>query len=146
MKCSHFSFMASALLLCVGIAACSTHGNYRKDDAHAKLLDTLRQCLAEVPLRGDRGARFISPCVAMDVSPLNGISRGALIDALGPAQYCMDKTEGSFPKKDDCPFEMNPQWSFYRQPEHSYGEGGPELVCEAQHQTYCTTVEWRRSN
>jgi hypothetical protein len=136
---------AAAVLLCLGLAACGTHGNYRKDDAHEKLLQTLRQCLAEVPLRGDKSALFLSPCVALDVSPLNGISRGRLIDALGPAQYCTDQTQGSFPAKEDCPFTMNPQWSFYRHPEHTIGGGGPELVCEAHSQVYCATVDWRRS-
>ena len=142
---SRFLTTASALLACLGAAACGTHGNYRNDAPHAKLLDTLRQCLAEVPLRGDKGMTFISPCVRLDVSPLNGIGRLKLIDALGPAQYCTDQTQGSFPTHEDCPFAMNPQWSFYRHPEHSVGEGGPELVCEAQSQLYCVTVEWRRS-
>jgi hypothetical protein len=142
---SRFRFVAAALVACIAMTACSTHGNYRKDEAHAKLLETLRQCLAEVPLRGDRGVTFISPCVTIDVSPLNGIGRLKLIDALGPAQYCTDQSQGSFPTHEDCPFAMNPQWSFYRQPEHSAGAGGPELVCEAQSQLYCVTVEWRRS-
>jgi hypothetical protein len=136
---------AAAALVCVSVAACGTHGNYRKDEAHAKLLDTLRACLAEVPLRGDKGSTFISPCVQIDVSPLNGIGRARLIDALGPAQYCTDQTQGSFPTHEDCPFTLNPQWSFYRHPEHAIGSGGPELVCEAQSQLYCATVEWRRS-
>jgi hypothetical protein len=142
---SRWFFSAVAALLCLWIAACSTHGNYRKDEAHAALLQTLRKCLAEVPLRGDRSTLFVSPCVQMDVSPLNGIDRGKLADALGPPHYCTDQTQGSFPVKDECPYAMNPQWSFYRHPEHTIGGGGPELICEAQSHQYCITVEWRRS-
>ncbi len=137
--------LPAALLPCLWVAACSsTHGNYRKDEAHAQLLQSLRKCLAEVPLRGERGAMFISPCVQTDVSPLNGIGRGTLVEALGPAQYCTDQTQGSFPKSDDCPTALNPQWSFYRRPDAISG-GGPELVCEAQGSGHCVTVEWRRS-
>jgi hypothetical protein len=139
--------VTSALTL--ALLACSTPpGNYRKDAAHETLLQTLRQCLVEVPIRGDRNKEFVSPCVSMDVSSLNGISRSKLTDALGPAQFCTGQTaaqSSSFPVKNDCPADLNPQWSFYRRADALVSGGGPELVCEAKGQTHCATVEWRRS-
>ena len=82
------------------------------------------------------------------MSPLNGISRGKLIDALGPAQFCTGQTAAQpsgFPAKEDCPAEQNPQWSFYRHVDATVTGGGPELICEANGLAYCATVEWRRS-
>jgi hypothetical protein len=136
---------AAAILSATILVACSTPGNYRKDAAHEHLLQTLRQCLAEVPIRGERGTQFVSPCVRMDISSLNGIPRKRLIDALGPPQYCTDSTQGGFPEKDDCPLDQNPQWSFYRLPDSTVIGGGPELACEANKHDYCGTVERRRS-
>jgi hypothetical protein len=138
--------VASALTL--AMAACSTPGNYRKDAAHEALLQTLRQCLVEVPIRGDKNKEFVSPCISMDLSSLSGISRSKLTDALGPAQFCTGQTAAqpsSFPTKDDCPTDLNPQWSFYRHADAIVSGGGPELICEAKGQSHCATVEWRRS-
>jgi hypothetical protein len=137
---------ASAVLSAAFLVACSsTHGNYRNDAPHKELLETLRHCLVEVPIRGEKNAAFVSPCIVKDVSPLNGIDRSRLIDALGPAQYCTNQIQGSFPEKDDCPIDQNPQWSFYRRADPLVSGGGPELVCEADKKSYCVTVEWRRS-
>lgn len=138
-------FAAGILSTALLVVACSTPGNYRKDAVHKELLETLRQCLVEVPIRGARGQQFVSPCSRMDVSSLNGIPRRRLLDALGPAQYCTGTTDGGFPEKSDCPMDQNPQWSFYRLPDPTVVGGGPELVCEANKHDYCVTVEWRRS-
>jgi hypothetical protein len=128
------------------LVACSTPGNYRNDASHEQLLQSLRQCLVEIPIRGEKNKEFVSPCITMDVSPLNGIPRSRLIDALGPAQFCTgeNKESSSFPTTEDCPFEQNPQWSFYRHVDATLG-GGPELICEANSHLYCVTLEWRRS-
>jgi hypothetical protein len=142
--CRQFLFAASTAVA-VFLVACSTPGNYRNDPAHKELLQTLRQCLAEVPIRGEKNKEFVSPCVRLDVSPLNGIARSRLIDALGPARFCTSQTETSFPEKEDCPVDQNPQWSFYRLADSIVSGGGPELVCVANKLTYCVTVEWRRS-
>jgi hypothetical protein len=128
------------------LVACDTTGHhYRNDAAQKELLQTLRQCLVEVPIRGEKNKEFVSPCVRLDVSSLNGISRSRLIDALGPARFCISQTETSFPEKDDCPVDQNPQWSFYRLADAIVSGGGPELVCVANKNSYCVTVEWRRS-
>ena len=136
---------ATPIAVAAFLVACSTPGNYRNDAAHKELLQTLRQCLVEVPIRGEKNKEFVSPCVRLDVSPLNGITRSRLIDALGPARFCTSQTETSFPEKDDCPADQNPQWSFYRLADSIVSGGGPELVCAANKQSYCATVEWRRS-
>jgi hypothetical protein len=140
-------FLCAASLAAVAfLVACSTSGkNYRNDAAQKGLLQTLRQCLVEVPIRGEKNKQFVSPCVQMDVSSLNGIGRRPLIDALGPARFCVSQTDTSFPEKDDCPADQNPQWSFYRLADSIVSGGGPELVCVANKKTYCETVEWRRS-
>jgi hypothetical protein len=137
--------VAAGILSAAVLVACSTPGNYRKDAAHEQLLQTLWQCLVEVHLRGERHAEFVSPCVVMDVSSLDGIPRSQLIKALGPAQYCTNQSEGGFPEKADCSADLNPQWSFYRRADPIVSGGGPELVCEAAKHDYCVTVEWRRS-
>jgi hypothetical protein len=142
------SLFTGALTLAALLLACSTPGNYRKDAAHQTLLQSLRQCLVEVPIRGERNKEFVSPCITLDLSSLSGISRGKLIDALGPAQFCTGQTPGQpsgFPAKEDCPVEQNPQWSFYRHVDATVTGNGPELICEANGQIYCATVEWRRS-
>jgi hypothetical protein len=138
---------AAGILSTALLVACSTPGNYRKDAAHGELLQTLRQCLVEVPIRGERGKQFVSPCSRMDISSLNGIPRKRLLDALGPAQYCTGPTQGQggFPEKSGCPIDQNPQWSFYRLPDPTTIGGGPELVCGANKHDYCVTVEWQRS-
>src|SRR5208282_844814 len=106
---------AAPIAVAAFLVACSTPGHhYRNDPAQKELLQTLRQCLVEVPIRGEKNKEFLSPCIRLDVSSLNGISRGRLIDALGPARFCISQTETSFPEKDDCPTDQNPQWSFYR--------------------------------
>jgi hypothetical protein len=134
------------ILVAALLAACKTPaGNYRNDDAHKQLLQTLRECLVEVPSRGDKDKGFVSPCIRMDVSPLNGISRSRLIDALGPARFCTSSTDTSFPEKDDCPLDQNPQWSFYRLADAIVSGGGPELICFANKTRSCVTVEFRRS-
>lgn len=127
------------------LAACSTPGNYRNDAAHKDLLQTLRQCLVEVPISGERNKDFVSPCVGRDVSSLNGITRSRLIDALGPPRFCISQTETSFPEKDECPVEQSPLWSFYRLADPLVMGGGPELVCVANKERHCVSVEWRRS-
>lgn len=140
-------------LLCVALAtlaaflvACSTPpGNYRNDAAHQALLQTLRQCLVELSISGERNKDFISPCVGRDVSSLNGIGRDRLVDALGPARLCVSPTETNFPEKDSCPADQDPLWSFYRHAGSIDMGGGPELVCVANKQTHCVTVEWRRT-
>jgi hypothetical protein len=136
---------AAGLLSTALLVACSTPGNYRKNAAHEELLQTLRLCLVEVPIRGERGKQFVSPCSSMDISSLNGIPRKRLLEALGPAQYCTGPTQSGFPEKADCPTDQNPQWSFYRLPDPTVVGGGPELVCEANKHDYCVTTEWRRS-
>jgi hypothetical protein len=137
--------LAAPLAAAAFLVACSTPGNYRNDAAHRELLESLRQCLVDVPTGGERNKGFVSPCVGRDVSSLNGISRSRLIDALGPARFCISETETSFPQKDDCPIAQNPLWSFYRLADSIVMGGGPELVCMADKHTYCVTVEWRRS-
>jgi hypothetical protein len=136
---------AAPFFLAACLFACSTPGNYRNDAAHEELLRTLRQCLAEIPISGDRDKDFISPCVSRDVSSLNGISRSRLIDALGPARFCMSQTELNFPEKDNCPFAQNPLWSFYRHAGSIDVGGGPQLICVSNKTTRCVTVEWRRT-
>jgi hypothetical protein len=137
--------VAAAILSAAFLVACSTPGNYRNDAAHKELLQSLRQCLVEVPIRGERNSPFVSPCTQLNVSSLNGIPRSRLIDALGPAQYCTGQTKTGFPEKEDCPSDQNPQWSFYRLADPLVSGGGPELVCKADKNSYCVTVEWRRS-
>ena len=126
------------------LVACSTSGNYRKDDAHESLLQALRQCLVEVSI-SDKSKDFVSPCIARDVSSLNGISRHRLKGALGPPQLCLDQTEVNFPPKDDCPTNQDPLWSFYRHAGSIDMGGGPQLVCVANMSTHCVTVQWRRT-
>ncbi len=137
--------LAAPTAVAAFLVACSTPGNYRNDAAHKDLLQSLRQCLVEVPISGEKNKEFVSPCVGRDVSSLNGISRGRLIDALGPARFCISQTETSFPEKADCPTDQNPLWSFYRLADSIVMGGGPELVCVANNHSYCATVEWRRS-
>jgi hypothetical protein len=138
---------AAPVALAALLVACTTPGpgNYRKDSAHEELLQSLRQCLVELPISGERGKDFVSPCVGRDVTSLNGISRSQLIDALGPARLCITQTEVNFPEKKDCPTEQNPVWSFYRHADSIDVGGGPELVCVANSQRHCVTVEWRRT-
>jgi hypothetical protein len=139
-------FLSAAPIAVVAfLVACSTPSNYRNDAANNELLQNLRECLVEVPDRGEKNKEFVSPCVERDVSSLNGITRRRLIDALGPARFCTSQAETSFPEKDDCPVDQNPQWSFYRLADAIVSGGGPELVCVANKQRYCATVEWRRS-
>jgi hypothetical protein len=136
---------AAGVLSTALLGACSTPSNHRKDLAREELLKTLWQCLVEIPIRGERGKQFVSPCSQMDISSLNGVPRKRLLDALGPAQYCTGPTQKGFPEKRDCPMDQNPQWSFYRLSDPTVIGGGPELVCEANKHDYCATVEWRRS-
>lgn len=137
---------AIPLVLTGLLAACGTPaGNYRKDAPHEELLAALRQCLVEMPISGERNKDFISPCVGRDLSSLNGITRHRLINALGPARLCISQTEVNFPEKDDCPMDQNPSWSFYRHADQIDVGGGPELICVANNQPRCATVEWRRT-
>ena len=136
---------AAPVAVAAFLIACATPGNYRNDATHKELLQKLRQCLVEVPISGERHKDFVSPCAGMDVSSLNGIARSRLIDALGPARFCISQTETNFPEKDDCPADQNPLWSFYRLADPMTMGGGPELVCVANKSTHCLTLEWQRS-
>jgi hypothetical protein len=136
-------FVSTAFALTAFLVACSTpSGNYRNDAAHEALLQTLRQCLVEI---STINKDFISPCIVRDVSPLNGISRSRLIDALGPPRLCLEQTEINFPQKEDCPADQYPVWSFYGHAGSIDMGGGPQLVCVASTPTRCVTVEWRRT-
>ena len=144
---SHYPkfLVAAPIAVAAFLVACSTPGNHRNDDSRKQVLQTLRECLVEVPISGERNQDFVSPCAGTDVSSLKGIARSRLVDALGPANFCVSQTDTSFPEKADCPVDQNPQWSFYRLADPIMMGGGPELVCVANRQTYCATVEWRRS-
>jgi hypothetical protein len=144
---SHYPkfLFAAPIAVAAFLVACSTPGDHSKDAARKELLQTLRQCLVEVPISGERNHDFESPCAGTDVSSLNGISRSHLVDALGPANFCVSPTDTSFPEKSDCPAELNPQWSFYRLADSIMMGGGPELVCVSNKKGYCDTLEWRRS-
>jgi len=136
---------AAPLALAAFVLACGTPpGNYRKDAAHEALLQTLRQCLVDVAI-SDTNKDFISPCIARDLSSLNGIGRQRLINALGPPRLCLDQTEINFPQKEDCPTDQYPLWSFYHHAGSIDIGGGPQLVCVASSRTNCDTVEWRRT-
>jgi hypothetical protein len=135
---------AAPFALAAFLVACSTPGNYRNDAAHVALLQTLRQCLVEVSISATN-KDFISPCIAQDVSTLNGIARHRLFDALGPPRLCLDQTEIKFPQKDDCPAKQYPLWSFYRHAGSIDIGGGPQLVCVTDTSSHCVTVEWRRT-
>jgi hypothetical protein len=139
-----FLFAALFAVAAFLVACSSTPGNYRNDAANEALLQTLRQCLVEVAA-SETNKDFISPCIARDVSSLNGISRHRLIDALGPPRLCLDQTEINFPQKDDCPTGQSPLWSFYRHAGSIDMGGGPQLVCVENTPRRCTTVEWRRT-
>jgi hypothetical protein len=143
---SRYPLFASAapLALAAFLVACSTPGNYHNDAAHEALLQTLRQCLVEISI-SDPNKDFISPCIVRDVSPLNGISRQRLSDALGPPRLCLDQTEINFPQKEDCPIGQYPLWSFYRHAGSIDIGGGPQLICVANTTGHCVTVEWRRT-
>ncbi len=132
------------LALAAFLVACSTPGNHRNDAADEALLQTLHQCLVEVST-SETNKDFISPCIARDVSSLNGISRRRLIGALGPPSLCLDQTEINFPQKEDCPSDQYPLWSFYRHAGSIDIGGGPQLVCVANTRARCVTVEWRRT-
>lgn len=136
---------AAPIVMAGFLVACTTTGNYHKDAAHDELLQILRQCLVEIPISGERNKDFVSPCFGRDVSSLNGIPRSRLIDALGPARLCISQNETSFPAQRDCPLAQNPLWSFYRHAGSIDIGGGPELVCVANKQVRCETVEWRRT-
>jgi hypothetical protein len=138
---------AASLVLAALLVACGTpsSGNYRNDAAHDALLQSLRQCLVRLSISGERDKDVSSPCVGRDLSSLNGISRSALIDALGPARLCVSPTDVNFPEKDECPTDQDPVWSFYRHAGSIDMGGGPELICVANKQTHCVTVEWRRT-
>lgn len=133
------SFALTAFLL-----ACSTSGNYHNDAAHEALLQTLRQCLVEVSI-SDPNKDFVSPCVTQDVSPLTGIARRRMLNALGPPRLCLDQAEINFPQKDDCPAKQSPLWSFYRHAGSIDIGGGPQLVCVTDTRSNCVTVEWQRT-
>ena len=135
---------ATPCALAAFLVACSTPGNYRNDAAHEALLQTLRQCLVDTSI-SDTNKDFISPCIARDVSSLNGIARERLIEALGPPRLCLDQTEINFPQKEDCPNKEYPLRSFYRHAGSIDIGGGPQLVCVADTSMHCVTVEWRRT-
>jgi len=139
------SVYAAPVVLAAFLVACSTTGNYHNDAAHEELLQILRQCLVEISISGERNKDFVSPCAGRDVSSLNAIPRSRLIDALGPARLCISETEISFPEKQDCPVAQDPLWSFYRHAGSVDIGGGPELICVANKQARCSTVEWRRT-
>ena len=134
---------AAPFALAAFLVACGTPGNYRNDAAHEALLQTLHQCLVEISI-SDTNKDFVSPCIARDVSSLNGISRHRLIDALGPPRLCLDQTEIKFPQKEECPAGQYPLWSFYRHAGSIDMGGGPQLVCVVGN-TRCASVEWRRT-
>ena len=131
-----------SVLLTALLAACSTPGSQSRDAPRKELLETLRQCFVQVSLHNGKEG-YQSPCAREDVSRLNGITRGELIDALGPPQFCTSPTEGGFPKGDDCAADQNPQWSFYHLPQSVYTGGGPDLVCESDSRRRCVHVVWR---
>lgn len=140
----HRAWMCAAPVALVALlGACSTPGNYHKDAAHEVLLQSLRQCLVDISISGDKD--YVSPCVGRDLSSLNGIPRRRLIHELGPARLCISPTETNFPEKEDCPTDQSPLWSFYRHAGSIDIGGGPELVCVANKEGACTTVEWRRT-
>ena len=131
-----------SVLLTALLVACSTSGSHSRDTPRKELLETLRQCFVQVSLHNGKEG-YQSPCAREDVSRLNGITRGELIDALGPPQFCTSPTEGGFPKGDDCAADQNPQWSFYHLPQSVYTGGGPDLVCESDSRRRCVHVVWR---
>jgi hypothetical protein len=117
--------------LATALAACRTPPPTR-----AELLDKLTQCRHEVS-QGQPTGWFISPCIKLDPSPLNGITRIDLAAALGRPTFCVGLSEGVLPRGSDCPPQMDPKWAFFR------GAGsGPELTCETDESQHCELVRW----
>jgi hypothetical protein len=105
----------------------------------AELLEKLHQCREELAKEQPSG-RFVSPCVKLDTSALNGISRNELAAALGPPTFCTGLSEGSPPGGPDCPPQLDPKWIFHR-----VGTLGPELSCETDEKHHCEVVRWINS-
>jgi hypothetical protein len=104
-----------------------------------ELLEKLHQCRAELPKEHPTG-QFVSPCVKLDPSPLNGISRNELAAALGPPTSCIGLSEAGSPNGLDCPPQLDPKWSF-----HQIGRYGPELSCDTDEKQRCEAVRWIHS-
>jgi hypothetical protein len=117
----------TACALC-GLTAC--HESPEK--TRANLLGKLGECLKEVSIERP------SPCLKLDLSPLNGIAREDILRALGPPTFCTLPVY--VPKGPDCPSHYN-QWSFYRLPQGTIG-GGPELTCDVDQIGHCAAVRW----
>lgn len=104
-----------------------------------ELLQRLQQCRDELTKQHPT-SQFVTPCVKLDPSPLNGISRNELAAALGPPTSCMGLSEAGSPNGPDCPPQLDPKWSF-----HVIGSYGPELSCDTDEQHRCEVVRWIHS-
>jgi hypothetical protein len=136
--------LASALFA-AALIACRTPLTHPRA-GRAEVLQSLRQCLAEIPRQTHDG--FISPCAYSDVSSLNGIPRAELIAALDHTPACTNpKYLSEWYAGPDCPrpAEQDPMWLFFVQPQTVTGGGAPFLVCEAQGTANCVRLVWTKS-
>jgi hypothetical protein len=114
-----------------GLMAC----HETPEETRAKLLGELHGCLGEVSMSRP------SPCLKLNLAPLNGIPRDELMAALGPPTFCL--LPSYVPKGPDCPSHYN-QWAFYKLRPDTVG-GGPELNCKVDQTERCAVVRWANS-
>jgi hypothetical protein len=126
------------LLLLQGCAAPHTPALSGAESGH-DLLRKLRQCLADVPARGD--LNYASPCAHIDVASLSGLTVAQLKAALGPPGISSDDyvCASNKPSAPLPPYEC--RWAFYRLPADVLGVG-PELQCLSEDRVTCKKVGW----
>lgn len=103
------------------------------------LLTKLQKCLNQVSASTTEGD-FTSPCVHLDVTPLNGATIAQLSTSLGPPGISSDDYI-AVPPNPNAPYEC--RWAFYRI--RAIAGGGPELQCVSEDRVTCKEVRWAQT-
>ena len=124
----------------------------RAGQAAPGILNSLRQRLDRVALARQRGERFdisdLEPTF-VNVTPLVGLSRQALLDTLGAPTVNCRRTLDSLATKPPslvapCRAADDLAYSFYALP-RGFGGGGPELLLEFDGGERCARARWFRT-
>jgi hypothetical protein len=132
--------MGVAVLAVLG--GCTSADHVTKGSTPDRVLHGLRSCLDLI----DAGfaLQASTPCLHTQLGTLAGISRAALIQELGPAQWCYGLPLSSPGKDGDCTAVHNPAWDFVAHGRPFTGSG-MDLVCVADGSVRCKRLIWSSS-
>jgi hypothetical protein len=132
-----------------GNSQCALAGSAAESEEVKRLLAALRQRLSDIDAASKSGAG-LKPENDLDVTPLIGLPKETLRNALGPTSIncaikpAVNVTTGERMRIAPCQDDQDLAYSFYSLPA-GWAGGGPELLLQFDQRGMCTRALWRNT-